>query len=61
MRGALVASQMAGLAMVRYVLKLQPLAGADVDTVVALLAPNIRRYLLEPLPPRTSDLDANGE
>jgi AcrR family transcriptional regulator len=50
MRGALVASQMAGLAMVRYVLKLPPLAGADAETVVALLAPNIRRYLLDPLP-----------
>jgi AcrR family transcriptional regulator len=55
MRGALVASQMAGLAMVRYVLKLQPLASADVETVVALLAPNIHRYLLEPLPLPTGE------
>jgi AcrR family transcriptional regulator len=50
MRGALVASQMMGLAMARYVVKLPPLADADPETVVAALAPNIRRYLLEPLP-----------
>jgi AcrR family transcriptional regulator len=61
MRGALVASQMAGLAMIRYVLKLQPLASADQETVVALLAPNIRRYLLEPLPARGSDAGAVAE
>lgn len=52
LRGSLVASQMMGLAMVRYVVKLPPLAEADQETVVAALAPNIRRYLLEPLPRR---------
>jgi AcrR family transcriptional regulator len=51
LRGALVASQMMGLAMARYVVKLPPLAEADPETVVAALAPNIRRYLMEPLPP----------
>ncbi len=50
MRGALIASQMAGLAMMRYLLKLEPLASADHKTVVAAVAPNIRRYLREPLP-----------
>jgi AcrR family transcriptional regulator len=59
LRGALVASQMMGLAMARYVLKLPPLAGADPEIVVAALAPNIRRYLLEPLPGRASG-DARG-
>jgi AcrR family transcriptional regulator len=54
LRGALVASQMMGLAMARYVVKLPPLAEADPETVVAALAPNIRRYLLEPLPPPQS-------
>jgi AcrR family transcriptional regulator len=52
LRVSLVASQMMGLAMVRYVVKLPPLAEADRETVVAALAPNIRRYLLEPLPRR---------
>jgi AcrR family transcriptional regulator len=50
MRGSLIASQMIGLAMIRYVLKLEPLASADPEVVVASLAPTIRRYLLEPLP-----------
>jgi AcrR family transcriptional regulator len=50
LRGALVATQMIGLAMVRYVVKLEPLASADPETVVATVAPNVRRYLLEPLP-----------
>jgi AcrR family transcriptional regulator len=49
-RGAGIATQMVGLAIVRYVVKLEPLASADAETIVALVAPNIRRYLLEPLP-----------
>ena len=49
LRGALTASQMIGLVMIRYVLKLEPLASADPETVVTMVAPNIRRYLLEPL------------
>lgn len=50
LRGSLLATQMIGLAMIRYVLKLEPLASADPETVVAMVAPNVRRYLLEPLP-----------
>jgi AcrR family transcriptional regulator len=49
-RAALTASQMLGLGLMRYLLKVEPLAGADVDTVVALVAPTVQRYLLEPLP-----------
>jgi hypothetical protein len=50
LRGSLLATQMIGLAMIRYVLKLEPLASADPETVVAMVAPNVRRYLLDPLP-----------
>jgi AcrR family transcriptional regulator len=50
LRGALVATQMIGLGMIRYVLKLEPLASVPPETVVAMLAPTIRRYLTEPLP-----------
>ncbi|BCB73946.1 TetR family transcriptional regulator [Phytohabitans flavus] len=39
LRATLVASQMAGLAMVRYVLKLEPLASAPPEVVVAAVAP----------------------
>jgi AcrR family transcriptional regulator len=49
LRGSLVASQMIGLAMIRYVLKLEPLASASPEVIIAEMAPNIRRYLLEPL------------
>ncbi len=44
-RAALTASQMIGLGIARYMLKIEPLAGADVDTVVRLIAPTIQRYL----------------
>jgi AcrR family transcriptional regulator len=50
LRSALVVSQMLGLAVTRYVLALEPLASAPAGTVVAVLAPTIRRYLTEPLP-----------
>ncbi len=44
-RGALVASQVAGLVLVRYVLRLEPLASATQDEVVAAVAPTLQRYL----------------
>lgn len=50
LRGALVGTQVIGLGMVRYVLRLEPLASADHDTVVAAVAPNLQRYLTGPLP-----------
>lgn len=45
LRAALSGSQIVGLAMTRYVLKLEPLASADHATVVAAIAPNVQRYL----------------
>ena len=48
-RGNLIATQMIGLAMIRYVIKLEPLASADPEAVVAAVAPNIQRYLEQPL------------
>jgi AcrR family transcriptional regulator len=49
MRANLVASQIGGLIMVRYILKFEPLASAPPDTVVALVAPTVQRYLTGPL------------
>jgi len=49
LRGALVASQLVGLGLARYVLQLEPLASADRATVVAAVAPNLQRYLTGPL------------
>ncbi|MGY1679827.1 TetR/AcrR family transcriptional regulator [Geodermatophilus sp. SYSU D01176] len=44
-RGALVASQVMGLVMARYVLRLEPLASAAPETVVAAIGPTVQRYL----------------
>lgn len=49
LRATLVGSQMAGLGVVRYVIRLEPLASADHDTVVAAVAPTVQRYLTGPL------------
>lgn len=45
LRASLAASQVAGLGMVRYVLRLEPLASADHDTVATTIAPTLQRYL----------------
>lgn len=50
MRAALCATQLIGLGMIRYVLKLEPLASADHATVIATVAPNMQRYLTGALP-----------
>lgn len=50
-RAALCATQIVGLGVVRYVLKLEPLASADLDTLVATVAPNLQRYLTADLGP----------
>jgi AcrR family transcriptional regulator len=49
-RAALVASQMSGLVMTRYVLKLEPIASMPQDEVVRNIAPTVQRYLADPLP-----------
>lgn len=53
LRASLVASQLFGLALARYVLKLPPLAQADPDAVARLIGPNVQRYLTADLPPTT--------
>jgi AcrR family transcriptional regulator len=50
MRTALVATQIAGTMVARYVLKIEPLASADADTLAAAIGPNIQRFLTEPMP-----------
>jgi AcrR family transcriptional regulator len=49
LRASLVASQLFGLALARYVLGLPPLARASPDTVVAAVAPTVQRYLTGPM------------
>jgi AcrR family transcriptional regulator len=49
LRTTLAASQMVGLAMARYILKVEPLASTPRETLVATVGPTIQRYLTEPL------------
>ncbi len=44
-RASLVASQVLGLGLTRYVIGLEPLADADLDTLVASIGPTLDRYL----------------
>ena len=53
LRAALIASQIVGLAVTRYVLRVEPVASADADTLAATIGPTLQRYLTEPLPSRT--------
>ena len=50
MRTALLATQITGLLTTRYVLKIEPVASAPAETLVQALAPNVQRFLTEPLP-----------
>ncbi|WP_229400170.1 TetR/AcrR family transcriptional regulator [Micromonospora okii] len=45
LRGSLVASQLIGLAVMRHVVRLEPVASAPAETLVAAVAPTIQRYL----------------
>ncbi|MFI6321193.1 TetR family transcriptional regulator [Nonomuraea sp. NPDC050556] len=44
-RALLAASQMIGLAMIRYILRIEPLASLPMEQVAAAVAPNLQRYL----------------
>jgi AcrR family transcriptional regulator len=49
LRASLLASQMIGLAMVRYIVRIEPIASAPPEVVVAAIAPNVQRYINGPL------------
>jgi AcrR family transcriptional regulator len=53
LRISLVASQMVGLAMVRYVLRVEPLASAPADLLIVTVGPVVQHYL-------TGDLSPDG-
>ena len=44
-RATLVASQLVGMGMIRYVAHFEPLASTDIEVMVAAVAPNVQRYL----------------
>lgn len=49
LRAMLAASQLVGMAMLRYVMKVGPLAALPDDEVVRLIAPTVTRYLTDEL------------
>lgn len=50
LRAGLASSQLIGLGIARYVLRLEPLATMDEDEVVRWIAPTLQRYLTGPAP-----------
>ena len=48
-RAALVATQMAGLGMIRYIIKVEPMASMPAEDVIRHVGPTIQRYLKGPL------------
>jgi AcrR family transcriptional regulator len=49
-RMTLVASQVVGIILLRYVLSVEPLASMPRETVIATYGPTLQRYLTGPLP-----------
>jgi AcrR family transcriptional regulator len=47
-RGTLIAAQLLGLALCRYILRFEPLASLPTDDVVSAVAPSVQRYLTRP-------------
>jgi AcrR family transcriptional regulator len=54
-RMPVVASQVLGLILMRYLLEVEPLASMPADELVATYAPTLQRYLTGPLPPRAGE------
>ncbi|MFF3326542.1 TetR family transcriptional regulator [Streptomyces sp. NPDC002889] len=46
-RAELAASHMVGIAILRYLIQVEPLASADPEEIVAMVAPTLQRYLTE--------------
>jgi AcrR family transcriptional regulator len=53
-RGTLIAAQLLGVALCRYILLFEPLASMPADDVVAAVAPSVQRYLTRPATGRRS-------
>ncbi|WP_052865974.1 TetR/AcrR family transcriptional regulator [Streptomyces niger] len=47
LRAELAAAQLVGIAMLRYVVQVEPLASADPEDIVRMVAPTLQRYLTE--------------
>ena len=56
LRLALIGSELFGLAMARFVVRLEPIASADIATLGALYGPTLQRYLTGALPVEAVEL-----
>jgi hypothetical protein len=45
LRALVMVSQLVGIAITRYVVKLEPIASAPIEDIIALVAPRIQSYL----------------
>jgi AcrR family transcriptional regulator len=50
-RAAFISAQLLGLALCRYILRLEPLASLSAGDVVAAIAPSVQRYLTQAVAP----------
>jgi AcrR family transcriptional regulator len=51
LRGTLVGSQLIGIGFARYIIRIEPLASASTEEIVAAVAPTLQRYLTGNLTP----------
>jgi AcrR family transcriptional regulator len=47
LRAMLIASHVMGLALLRYILRVEPMASASVDTLASMVGPVVQRYLID--------------
>lgn len=60
LRASLAGAQLIGMAMLRYVVKVEPIASADGDLIVAWLGPTIQRYFTDPNVAKTNPAKRSG-
>ncbi|GAA1226186.1 TetR family transcriptional regulator [Kitasatospora nipponensis] len=60
LRASLIATQIVGMVMNRYIWQVGDIATLPAGTVIDLLAPTIQRYLTDPLPAQFGDGDGGG-
>jgi len=60
LRASLAGAQLIGMAMLRYLVKVEPIASADADQIVAWLGPTIQRYFTDPNVAKTKPARRSG-
>jgi AcrR family transcriptional regulator len=60
LRVTLLASQVFGLLIMRYIIKLEPLASADREDLVTAIGPTFQRYLTGPIEPAQASIGASS-